>query len=94
MCFLADPLNTTASDENHTRKLQISTFPPTTTRAQGTLVDRPRTVTKLPPKSTADLSSPGFGVNITNVTDVTSYVFRSLGPWFDSESMCLRRCGE
>ncbi|XP_053078812.1 triggering receptor expressed on myeloid cells 1 isoform X1 [Acinonyx jubatus] len=73
---IKDPLNTTASDENHTRKLQISTFPPTTTRAQGTLVDRPRTVTKLPPKSTADLSSPGFGVNITNVTDVTSYVFR------------------
>ncbi|XP_030171324.1 uncharacterized protein LOC115513920 isoform X3 [Lynx canadensis] len=73
---IKDPLNTTASDENHTRKLQISTFPPTTTRPQGTLVDRPRTVTKLPPKSTADLSSPGFGVNITNVTDVTSYVFR------------------
>uniref|UniRef100_A0A8C8WJ08 Triggering receptor expressed on myeloid cells 1 n=1 Tax=Panthera leo TaxID=9689 RepID=A0A8C8WJ08_PANLE len=76
LVVIKDPLSTAASDKNHTWKLQISTFPPTTTRAQGTLVDRPRTVTKLPPKSTADLSSPGFGVNITNVTDVTSYVFR------------------
>ncbi|XP_029801038.1 triggering receptor expressed on myeloid cells 1 [Suricata suricatta] len=71
-----DPSSTTASGEDHTRKLQIPTVPPTTTRAQITLITRPRTVTKLPPKSTVDLSSLSFGVNITDVTDVTSYGFR------------------
>ncbi|KAI5766875.1 TREM1 [Gulo gulo luscus] len=67
----------TVSDQNPTQNLvQISTFSPTTTKAQSTLLTSPRTVTQLLPKSTADISSPSFGVNITNVTDVTSYGFR------------------
>ncbi|XP_025846993.2 triggering receptor expressed on myeloid cells 1 isoform X1 [Vulpes vulpes] len=67
----------TASDKRPTQNLaQISTHPPTITKAQSTLLARPRTVTQLPPKSTADTSSPDFGVNITNVTNVTTYGFR------------------
>lgn len=80
MCFLADPLGSTVSDKNPTENLaQISTLPPTTTKAQSTVLNSPRTVTQLLPKSTADISSPGFGVNVTNETDFTSYGFRSLG---------------
>lgn len=83
MCLLADPLGITASDKSPTQNLaQISTHPPTTTKAQSTLLASPRTVTQLPPKSTADTSSPDFGVNITNVTNVTSYGFRSLALLF------------
>ncbi|XP_044773399.1 triggering receptor expressed on myeloid cells 1 isoform X2 [Neomonachus schauinslandi] len=68
---------TTVSDKNPTQNLaQISTLPPTTTKAQSTLLNSPKTVTQLSPKSTADISSPGLGVNITNATDVTSYGFR------------------
>ncbi|XP_044093177.1 triggering receptor expressed on myeloid cells 1 [Neovison vison] len=65
------------SDKNPTQNfVQISTFSPSTTKAQSTLLTSPRTVTQLLPTSTADISSPGFGVNITNVTDITSYGFR------------------
>ncbi|XP_035942778.1 triggering receptor expressed on myeloid cells 1 [Halichoerus grypus] len=77
LVVIKDPLGTTVSDKNPTQNLaQTSTLPPTTTKAQSTLLNSPKTVTQLLPKSTADISSPGLGVNITNATDVTSYGFR------------------
>ncbi|XP_034503823.1 triggering receptor expressed on myeloid cells 1 isoform X2 [Ailuropoda melanoleuca] len=77
LVVIKGPLGSTVSDKNPTQNLaQISTLPPTTTKAQSTVLNSPRTVTQLLPKSTADISSPGFGVNITNETDFTSYGFR------------------
>ncbi|XP_039098623.1 triggering receptor expressed on myeloid cells 1 isoform X1 [Hyaena hyaena] len=73
---IKDPSSTAASDETQSWKPQDFTLSPPTTRTQSRHVTRPRTVTKLSPKSTADLSSLSFGVNTTNVTDVTSYGFR------------------
>ncbi|XP_016068202.1 PREDICTED: triggering receptor expressed on myeloid cells 1 [Miniopterus natalensis] len=69
------------SDINSTQRVsQISTLPPTTTKAQGKLRTSPRTVTQLLPMSTASLSSPGIGVNPTPGTNVSSIIKSSLSP--------------
>ncbi|XP_045399624.1 triggering receptor expressed on myeloid cells 1 [Lemur catta] len=67
-----DSLGTTASNENPVQNLpEITTVPPTTTKASSLQYTSSSTMTQAPFRSIPVISTPGPGVNFQNVTNVT-----------------------